>query len=45
MARFRSHGVLEWSELRRLERYQRARRALAGLNPAPELDLHDDNPV
>jgi len=45
MVRFRSHGVLGWSELRRLERYQRARRALAGLNPAPELDLHDDNPA
>ena len=45
MGRFRSHITLQWPELRGLERYQTVRRTLAQLNPAPELDLHDDNPV
>lgn len=43
MARFRGHRAIEWRELQQLERYRYARRVLAALNPAPELDLHDDN--
>ena len=45
MARFRNHDAPAWFELRQRKRYQHARDGLAGLNPAPELDLHDDNPA
>lgn len=52
MARFRAQasgdetrGADRWSELQMLERYRRVRLALAELDPAPELDLHDDNPA
>jgi len=45
LARFHPRGVLARAELEASEHYARARAALADLDRAPELDLHDDNPA
>jgi beta-N-acetylhexosaminidase len=45
LARFHHRAVLAGAELRASPRHASARAALARLDRAPELDLHDDNPA
>jgi hypothetical protein len=45
LARFHHRAVLGSAELTASPRHASARAALASLDRAPELDLHDDNPA
>lgn len=45
LARFHNRGAPAREQLESNPRHVSARSALAGLDPAPELDLHDDNPA